>query len=34
LTITGLDSDTMEWMGDLVYLGDNDARRIVVCRIE
>ena len=34
LTLPSLDTDSMAWVGNIVYLGDNDARRIVVLKIE
>ena len=34
LAISGVDTDSMEWAGNLVYLGDYDARRILIYRIE
>ncbi|OHD81540.1 MAG: hypothetical protein A3J97_12630 [Spirochaetes bacterium RIFOXYC1_FULL_54_7] len=34
LTLSNLDTDCMEWSANIIYLGDNESRRIVACRIE
>jgi hypothetical protein len=34
LTLANLDTDCMEWSANLVYLGDNSNRKVVVCKIE